>query len=35
MDEECGTFMDNENAYRVLVQKFDVRRPFGRHGLEY
>jgi hypothetical protein len=35
MDGEWGMYKDNDNACRILVEKFDIRRPFGRPGLKY
>jgi hypothetical protein len=35
MGGECFTYRDNENAYGDLVEKFDVKKPFGRPGLKY
>ena len=28
----CGTYWERSGAYRVLVEKTEVRRPYGRPG---
>jgi hypothetical protein len=30
MDEACGTYGERRGVYRVLVDKYEGKRPFGR-----